>query len=97
MSDEEFDVFIGDIEDDIKLINTQTNISITGQSVIDSEMMKALTTGRYDITLIGLALIFLSLLIIYRSLYRALLPIIPIILIIGWSGGIMALFGMSYT
>ncbi|MFA5471705.1 MAG: MMPL family transporter [Acholeplasmataceae bacterium] len=97
MSDEEFDVFIGDIEDDIKLINSQTNISITGQSVIDSEMMKALTTGRYDITLIGLALIFLSLLIIYRSLYRALLPIIPIILIIGWSGGIMALFGMSYT
>lgn len=97
MSDEEFDVFIGDIEDDIKLINSQTNISITGQSVIDSEMMKALTTGRYDITLIGLALIFLSLLIIYRSLYRALLPIIPIILIIGWSGGIMTLFGMSYT
>ena len=60
-------------------------------------MMKALTTGRYEITIIGLILIFLTLLIIYRSFFRAFLPLIPIILIVGWSGGIMALFGMSYT
>ncbi len=97
MSDEQFSSFINNLEKDINLINTDSKISITGQSVIDSEMMDALTTGRYEITLIGLALIFISLLVIYRSFYRAILPIIPIIIIVGWSGGIMALFGISYT
>ncbi len=97
MSDEAFSMFVNDLESDMHLIETDARISITGQSIIDSEMMQALTTGRYEITLIGIVLIFLSLLMIYRSFYRAILPIIPIILIVGWSGGIMALFGMSYT
>ncbi len=97
MSDEQFSSFINNLEKDISLINTDSKISITGQSVIDSEMMNALTTGRYEITLIGLVLIFVSLLVIYKSFYRAILPIIPIVIIVGWSGGIMALFGISYT
>lgn len=97
MSDEAFSMFVNDLESDMHLIETDARISITGQSIIDSEMMQALTTGRYEITLIGIVLIFLSLLMIYRSFYRAILPIIPIILIVGWSGGVMALFGMSYT
>lgn len=97
MSDEAFSMFVNDLESDMHLIETDARISITGQSIIDSEMMQALTTGRYEITLIGIVLIFLSLLMIYRSFYRAILPIIPIILIVGWSGGIMALFGMSHT
>lgn len=97
MDDQAFGLFLDDLREDIQDMTTETNITITGQSVIDSEMMQALTTGRYEITLIGIVLIFLSLLMIYRSFYRAILPIIPIILIVGWSGGIMALFGMSYT
>lgn len=97
MSDEQFNIFIDNLDNDINLINTNSQISITGQSVIDSEMMNALTTGRYEITLIGLILIFISLLIIYKSFYRAILPIIPIVMIVGWSGGIMALFSISYT
>lgn len=97
MSDEQFSIFINNLEKDINLINKDSKISITGQSVIDIEMMNALTTGRYEITMIGLVLIFISLLVIYRSFYRAILPIIPIVIIVGWSGGIMALFGISYT
>lgn len=97
MNDEEFLGFIEAVENQITILNSGMSISITGQSIIDSEMMKALTTGRYEITLIGLVLIFLTLLIIYKSFYRALLPLIPIILIVGWSGGVMALFKMSYT
>jgi hypothetical protein len=73
------------------------DITITGQSVIDSQMMIALTSGRYEITIIGLVLIFVSLLVIYRKFYRAILPIIPIVLIVGWSGGMMAIFNMDYT
>ncbi|MDX9691739.1 MAG: MMPL family transporter [Acholeplasmataceae bacterium] len=97
MGDEAFSLFLDDLHEDINQISSDAHITITGQSIIDSEMMDALTTGRYEITIIGLILIFLSLLIIYRSFYRAILPIIPIVLIVGWSGGIMALFGISYT
>lgn len=97
MSDEAFEVFITAVEADIAEMGSSMSISITGQSIIDSEMMKALTSGRYEITIIGLALIFISLLVIYRSFSRAVLPLIPIILIVGWSGGIMGLFNISYT
>ena len=97
MNDAEFNSFLEDLQQDIIQLNSQTKITITGQSVIDSKMMEALTMGRYEITIIGLVLIFISLLVIYRSFYRAILPIIPIVLIVGWSGGIMALFGISYT
>lgn len=97
MDDQEFGLFLDDLREDIQGMTTETNITITGQSVIDSEMMDALTTGRYEITIIGLVLIFLSLLVIYKSFYRAILPIIPIILIVGWSGGVMAMFNISYT
>lgn len=97
MDDQEFGLFLDDLREDIQDMTTETNITITGQSVIDSEMMDALTTGRYEITIIGLVLIFLSLLVIYKSFYRAILPIIPIILIVGWSGGVMAMFNISYT
>lgn len=97
MEDQEFIDFVDELELDIKALNTNLELTITGQSVIDSEMMEALTSGRYQITIIGLMLIFVTLLLIYRSFYRALLPLIPIMLIIGWSGGIMAIFGLSYT
>ncbi|MCD4827489.1 MAG: MMPL family transporter [Acholeplasmataceae bacterium] len=95
MTDEGFSIFIDEVYDVIGI--QDMDVVITGQSVIDSEMMIALTSGRYEITIIGLVLIFISLLVIYRSFYRALLPLLPIILIVGWSGGVMAIFNMSYT
>lgn len=97
MSDETFEQFLTDLSDDITMTNANQMISITGQSVIDNEMMKALTTGRYEMTIIGLSLIFVALLIIYKSFYRAILPILPVILIVGWSGLVMSLFGIAYT
>ena len=97
MSNEVFEDFIQSIEAEIASLDTNMRIVITGQSIIDTELMNSLTSGRYEITLIRLALIFMSLLVIYRSLYRAILPLIPIILIVGWSGGIMMIFGIAYT
>jgi hydrophobe/amphiphile efflux-3 (HAE3) family protein len=95
LDEEEFSVFIAKVNEIVELQNI--TFTITGQSIIDSEMMIALTNGRYEITIIGLILIFLSLLLIYKSFYRAILPLIPIVLIVGWSGGIMAIFNVSYT
>lgn len=96
LDEKEFKTFVDDLLLDLEDLNDITT-TITGQSIIDAEMMRSLTTGRYEITIIGLVLIFITLLIIYRSFYRAILPIIPIILIIGWSGGIMSIFGLKYT
>ncbi len=72
-------------------------VTVTGKSVLDVEMMSALTTGRYKITLLGMAMVFVGLLLIYRHPVKAFIPLLPIILIVGWSGGAMYLFGLKYT
>lgn len=71
--------------------------SITGKSVLDVEMVKGLTDGRLKMTIIGLGLVFLSLLILYRSFFKALVAVLPVVLIVGMSGGIMNLLGLKYT
>ncbi len=72
-------------------------VSVTGKSVVDVAMISALTSGRQEMTLAGMGLVFLGLLIIYRHPVKALIPLIPIALIIGWSGGTMYLLNMAYT
>jgi predicted RND superfamily exporter protein len=57
----------------------------------------ALTEGRVEMSLLGLVLIFALLLIIYRDLIKALLPVLPMLVVIGWMGGVMYLGGLKYT
>ena len=60
-------------------------------------MLTNMTSDRLLITLVSIGLVFLVLLIIYRNLFKALIAILPIVLIVGWSGGIMYLLGFDYT
>jgi predicted RND superfamily exporter protein len=61
-------------------------------------MFDALTGGRMEMTLIGIALVFAGLLLLFKlSIVRAAEAILPILLIIGWSSGIMYLLGIKYT
>lgn len=71
--------------------------TITGKAIIDVEMVSALTTGRYKMTLLGMGLVFVGLLVIYRHPVKALIPLLPILLIVGWSGGIMYVMDVKYT
>jgi len=71
--------------------------TVTGKAVLDAEMVIALTSGRYKMTLLGMGLVFVGLLAIYRHPVKAFLPLLPIILIVGWSGGAMHMMGMEYT
>lgn len=71
--------------------------SITGKSVLDVEMVKGLTDGRLKMTIIGLGLVFVVLLLLYRSFFKALVAVSPVVLIVGMSGGIMNLLGLKYT
>lgn len=95
---EELKSFIENLNDYISKNNLQElEITVTGKSVLDVEMMSALTTGRYKMTILGMAAVFLGLLFIYRHPLKAFIPLLPIIFIVGWSGGIMYLLDLKYT
>jgi uncharacterized protein len=74
------------------------NVTITGNSQIGIALMDALSGGRVQMTLIGIVLIFLGLFLLFKfNIIKALLAIIPMALIIGWSSGFMYLTGIQYT
>ncbi|MCK5812471.1 MAG: MMPL family transporter [Clostridiales bacterium] len=77
--------------------DTNMEVMITGKSALDVEMVNGLTSGRVEMTIIGLILVFLALLLIYRNIFKALIPIIPVGLIIGMSSGIMYLLDIKFT
>jgi hypothetical protein len=73
------------------------SVRITGQPVLMTTVMDALTEGRVEMSLLGLFLIFILLLLIYRDLIRALLPVLPMLVVIGWMGLVMYYGGLKYT
>ena len=95
MATVELQKFVEDMDDILK--DAPIKASITGKSVLDVEMVKGLTDGRLKMTIIGLGLVFISLLILYRSFFKALVAVLPVVLIVGMSGGIMNLLGLRYT
>ncbi|MGB9901850.1 hydrophobe/amphiphile efflux-3 (HAE3) family transporter [Methanothrix sp.] len=74
-----------------------TSVVITGNLVVMTTVIKALTTGRTEMTLFGLVVIFFILFLIYRDLIKALVPVLPMLVVIGWMGGVMYVTGMKYT
>lgn len=73
------------------------SVRVTGDSAVKSTIIVALTTGRTKMTLLGLLLIFVVLLIIYRDVIKALLPVLPMLVVIGWMGGVMYIADLKYT
>jgi len=72
--------------------------TLTGSTVVGVKLFDALTSGRTRMTLIGVAFIFVGLLLLFRlRLFRAVAAVLPIGLILGWSSGIMFLLGIKYT
>ena len=86
-------------EDDLAWMTPPPGVSVrsTGQTVLLATVMDALTSGRVEMSLLGLVLIFILLLVIYRDLIKALLPVLPMMVVIGWMGGVMYLGGLKYT
>jgi hydrophobe/amphiphile efflux-3 (HAE3) family protein len=74
-----------------------TEVTITGNSVVFVEVITALTSGRTMMTMLGIILVFGGLLVIYRDLLKALTPVITMIMVVGWSGGLMYYTGLEYT
>jgi len=86
-------------EDDLTWMTPPPGISvrITGKQVVMTTVMDALTSGRVQMSLLGLVLIFVLLLVIYRDLIKALLPVLPMLVVIGWMGLVMYYGGIKYT
>ncbi len=93
------DRLIKEIDKDIAWRTPPADVSVreTGDPVVMTTVIAALTTGRTEMTLLGLILIFALLLIIYRDLIKALLPVLPMLVVIGWMGGVMYIADMKYT
>ncbi len=72
-------------------------VSLTGKSMLDVEMVGGLTEGRVRMTLIGIVLVLAALLLLYRHPIKALLPIIPVMMIIGISSAIMYVLDVDWT
>jgi len=93
------DRLIKEIDKDILWHPPPPGVSVreTGDAVVMTTVIGALTQGRTEMTLLGLVLIFIVLLLIYRDLIKALLPVLPMLVVIGWMGGVMYLADMKYT
>ncbi|MBE9506128.1 MAG: MMPL family transporter, partial [Chloroflexi bacterium] len=74
-----------------------TYATLTGELVLMESVLDPLTKGRYEMTFKGLLFIFLALLIVYRDLFKALIPVLPVVMVTGLSGGVMYVLGMEYT
>ncbi|NQT71277.1 MAG: RND family transporter [Chloroflexi bacterium] len=74
------------------------SISVTSSAVVRDKLVDGLTGGRVEMTLIGIGFVFAGLFLFFRlRIIRALIAILPIGLIIGWSSGVMYLSGIKYS
>jgi len=91
-------VFNERLEEDVADLPPGTNIILTGWPVMGVELLDALTGGRWQITGLGVGLIFVALFFLFRrDILKAIMAIVPIGLIIGWSSGLMFLLGIKFT
>jgi predicted RND superfamily exporter protein len=69
-------------------------VRLAGLPVIAAQSASDLSSGRYWLTLAGLFAVTLVLLAVYRSLSRALVPLVPPVLATGWSALVLWVSGI---
>jgi predicted RND superfamily exporter protein len=70
------------------------SVRLAGLPVVAAEAGRDLDASRYWLTLAGLLAVALALLVVYRSLSRALVPLVPTLLATGWASLILWLTGI---
>ena len=87
------------VKDDVRWTHPPpgVTVTITGNPVALTTVFEALTTGRRLMTFVGLILILGGLFLLYRDWLKAIIPVLTMTLVIGWSGGVMYALGMDYT
>jgi len=69
-------------------------VHLAGLPVVAAEAGRELDASRYWLTLAGLLAVALALLVVYRSVPRALVPLLPTLLATGWASLILWLTGI---
>ena len=72
-------------------------VTVTGDIVVMTALIDALTSGRVMMTMTGLFMVLGGLLLIYRDWLKALVPVATMFAVIGWAGGVMYFTGVPYT
>ena len=70
---------------------------VTGTAYSDVELMEEMNLGKLQMTILAFVMIFAFLSLLYRSMGKAVCPLIPIVLVIGWNGAAMYLLGIEYN
>jgi hydrophobe/amphiphile efflux-3 (HAE3) family protein len=73
------------------------SVSVTGMGEMFTNLIKEINIGKTRMTILAFVLIFGLLLLIYRNAVRAITPVIPIMMIVGWNGLVMYVLGIDYT
>ena len=96
---EQIAALIENVKSDIEWYPPPIGVSttVTGRQVALTSVVDALTSGRTAMGYLGLTLIFFGLLVVYRDWLKAFVPILPILMVTGWSGGVMYILGMEYN
>jgi predicted RND superfamily exporter protein len=72
-----------------------TTIELAGLPVLAAEANRDLSHSRWWLPLAGLAAVGVVLAAIYRSVRRAVIPLLPVLMATGWSGLVVAALGIS--
>jgi hydrophobe/amphiphile efflux-3 (HAE3) family protein len=89
---------IDKMEDDLKYgLQPPPGVTVVpaGTVTLGARAVTVLTANRELITLVGVLAVTLGLLAVYRNPLRALMPVLPIGLVVGWSAGFMYLAGID--
>lgn len=90
---------IRDVERDLQWYAPPPGVTatITGSTVLATSIIGALTSGRTAMGYLGMAIIFIGMLIIYRNWMKSVATILPIVMVTGWIGGVMYFLDMMYN
>jgi uncharacterized protein len=72
-----------------------TTVELAGLPVLAAEANTDLSHSRWWLPLVGLLAVGIVLALIYRSVRRAIVPLIPVLMATGWSGLVVAALGIS--
>ena len=95
------DMPIADLADLLKQIQAEANapagvtVAPTGTANMAASVVSAVTDRRMLIAVAGFLAVFLGLLLVYRNWRKALTPVVPIILVTGWSSGVLWALGLE--
>jgi predicted RND superfamily exporter protein len=71
--------------------------TLTGSSEMFAGLIKEISDGKLQMTILAFILILGLLFVIYRKVTHAVIPLVPIVMLVGWNGLIMYALGIDYT